>query len=93
MIEQFLSPWAFIMVAWATKFGLSQQSIIAFWGVSFAVFLVIIVYGGKLVEKFAKYFLPGILLVVSVIYYEQIYILVEPFIKKNVQGHDSTTWW
>lgn len=73
MIEQFLSPFTIVFIAWAAKFGLSQNSILAFWATALVVLIIVFTYGSKLIEKFAKYFLPGIILVVSVIYYEPIY--------------------
>lgn len=68
------------MVAWVAKFGLSQQSIYAFWAVAFIVMILVFNYGSKLVEKFAKIFVPGILLVLGFTYHEQLTEVVFPYV-------------
>lgn len=85
MIEQFFSPFTFLFIAWAAKFGLSQQSILAFWGVALLTFLLVFTYGSKLIDKFARYFLPGILLVLVFLYHEQLTVLISPYIEKQEQ--------
>jgi hypothetical protein len=77
MLQTF-TPYLILVATWTAKFGASQNSMIA---LSCVVFIAVALLQHIVVSvtiKFAKYFVPGILLTAVVIYWDEIVVQLFP---------------